>query len=176
MIDLDAALAAAQRPQKTVSLCLRGDLVAEIESLDEQIEKAEAERADSMGRTTELKRLRKRRDELVAEAEAEDSKYPFVITGLSDPEWQELISAHPARDDNDADGVFGYNTSTFFDALVRAALGSSVTEAQWIKLRDTLSSGQMEELRDAALKVSRRRVDIPKSPPSSADRRRSDAT
>lgn len=175
MIDLDAALAAAKRPQRTVHLCLRGDLVAEIELLDEQLAEAEKANAGNLAPTAGLKRMRKRRDELATEAEA--ANYPFVVTGLNDPEWRTLVAAHDTpREGNVLDEMFGFNTDTFFPEFVRRSLGSTVTDAQWAKLSEVLSSGQMEQLRDACMEVSRRKASVPKSRPSSDARQKSDET
>lgn len=168
-IDLDAALEAAKRPERVVRLCLRGDLKTEYDELREQLRAAEEKPTDSLNGNRDARELRGQ-IEAVRE-QMREASHPFKLRGLSKPEWRSLVAAHPPREGHDGDDVLGYNPVTFFDALIRACLTPKVTDAQWIKLQDTLTSGQYDELAGAAIAVSQQPVNVPKSLPASVETR-----
>jgi hypothetical protein len=144
MMDLAAALASARRPELTVALCLRGDLIAQIQDLERQL--------DGATKNKKVQSLQK---------EMQDATVVLRLRGLSNPEWHKLVAEHEPRDGNSGDKAFGFNVETFFPALIKACLQDRVSDEQWTQLQDTLSSGQFEELSNAAVAVSRRKVNVP---------------
>lgn len=174
MIDLNAALKAAKRPERIVRLCLRGDLVAEHQEKERRLVELNAQNRDSLAGNPEARALAEEVSAL--EAEMDEATYPFRVRGLSEPEWRAIVAANPAREEDEADATLGYNTDTFFDDLVKRCLVPAPSDEQWASMVEVLSSGQFEELRDAAIGASRRKVDVPKSLAASATLRKSDAT
>jgi hypothetical protein len=163
MIDLDSALADAKRPERTVSICLRGDLVAQIEDLERQLHDAMHDKPanDSLAGNQTARELAQQIE--AVRDQMRDATVVLRLRGLSNPEWHKLVAAHEPRDRNVGDKTFGYNVETFFPALIKACLEDRVSDEQWTRLQDTLSAGQFDQLATAALAVSRRQVDIPKS-------------
>jgi hypothetical protein len=160
MTDLDTALANAKRPERTVSICLRGDLQAEFEDLERQLQVEQQRPGDSLAGNPAVREIAEKMEAL--RQQMQDSTVVVRLRGLGNPEWRKLVQAHEPREGNDADAMFGYNEESFFPELVKACL-VDVTDAQWDKLYETITAGQFEELNNAALAVSRRKVDVPKS-------------
>ena len=158
---LDAVLASSRLPERTVPICLRGDLVASFEELERDLHAAqENPQNDSMAGNVEARAIAEQMEALRSDMLA--GTVTLRLRAVTNPKWNRLVADHEPRDGNAADKSFGYNHEAFFPALVRACL-VDVTEAQWVALYDAMSSGQFEQLSDAAVSVSRRRVDPPRS-------------
>ena len=163
MLDLDKALETASPQETTVTLCLRGDLQLQYEDLTERLAEARrrARGGDSLAGDPEVRDLA---EQLAAlEADMAEHSVELTLRGLSNPRWQRLVNDNPPREDNAGDRSMGYNVDAFFPAMVRACL-VGVSDEQWTRLYEAITSGQFERLSDAAVAVSRRRADVPKSP------------
>lgn len=98
---------------------------------------------------------------------------PFVLVTVGE-RYNELIEAHPPRRDPadakkiDPRDYQGYNSATFWKALIREAIESpEMTDERWEKLlngKARLSDVQWDKLANAALRVNRQDYDIPFSP------------
>jgi hypothetical protein len=172
--DFAALLAGAKLPERTVSICLRGDLVAEHEELERQLEKAEQSPASSLagnGADDLAERIEALQDEMQA------ASYTFRLRALPKPQWRQLIEAHPIRRDEqneilDADRYMLVNTETFPDALIRACLvDPELDDQQWSTLNGSLTDKKYDDLFEAAWGLNRREVDIPFSHAASRMRR-----
>jgi hypothetical protein len=132
-IDWKAVVAQAQPTTKVVRLCLRGDLVASLQAIQNRI--------DASGATPA--------PEDVAEAktlltEVEEATVTFTLKGLTRQAYRALEAKHPAPD-----GGGGWNMETFPEALVRACLTDPVVDAG-DPLFDVLTPGQVGVVFDAA--------------------------
>lgn len=173
-MSLDDLLNSAALPEKTVEVCLRGDLTAEVEDLERQMRDVRTN-AQTMAERGTVSALAQRIEEL--RREMQSSAVVFRLRGLNRAGWTALLRAHPPRKDDKVDAAMGYNVETFFSALIRACLlEPEVTDEQWERLEALLSSKQYDDLADAALTVSRRKVDVPFSFAASATLRTSDET
>lgn len=159
-------LAQATPPQRTVQICLRGDLVAQWEETARQLAKTKERDPGASLAGTGAGALARDLERLTAEMEP--FTVPFLLRGLSRPAYKALEAAHPPRQGPDgkvltADADDGVNVDTFWYALVRACVISpQVTGEQWAELFDQkLSDGQVNQLASAALLVSRGTVDVP---------------
>lgn len=171
MVDVDALLAQARRPEKTVSLCLRGDLQAEFERLDVEHAKAVSSATDSLagnGALAIAQEMEALRDQMA------ESTLTVTLRALPRAEYSALVLAHPERRDEAGDPFpvdrdNGFNVETFYPALIRACVvDPELTETQWSTLLDeTLSDRQFDELAYAAVGVNRGPVSVPFSPAAS---------
>lgn len=161
-MDLDAALAAAKMPERTVDLCLRGDLQALFESLESELRESRAAgtAVDSLAGDPHARELAEQITALQDDMAAHT--VTLTVRGITNPHWNKLVADCPVRDGNSTDRALGYDVDKFFPLLVKTCL-LDVTDEQWQKLYATISAGQFEALSDASLAVSRRRVDVPKS-------------
>lgn len=174
MAELSALLGSAALPERTVEVCLRGDLQAEVEELSRELQQARN------GATTLADRgdLRKLAEQIEKTREAMlESTVVFRLRGLNRTAYSNLLAAHPPRDGHTGDSAAGFDVDAFFPALIRACITEpDLTDEQWTHLLEVLSSGQFDSLYDAALAVCRRKVDVPFSFAASATLLASDET
>lgn len=170
-IDIDALLAEASLPERTVALCLRGDLQAEWEDLQRQLDVARRAKqidTDSLGDIDPTHALAERVGDLEQRMAAatltlrlralpQYAAKPEAVT------WARLWKQHPLGEDaEERDRTLGINTATFFPALVKACTVSpTMTEARWDALLGKLSDGQYSLLTTAAWVLNRGDVDVP---------------
>lgn len=169
-----AMLAEAKLPEKTVPVCLRGDLVAEFEKLDRQLEEVRRKPVDSLAGTGEggiIDAMEALREQM------REHTYDVVMRAKPKREWRALCSEHPPRKAEDGsvdqrDVLLGCNADTFYDAIVRQCMiDPEVDDQGWAEFEAALTDKQFEELADAAWSVNRRDVDIPFSPAASRQSR-----
>jgi hypothetical protein len=171
--DFKALLADAKLPEKTVPTCLRGDLVAEHEAAERELEQAQNQQGDSLAGSG-VGALADRIGALEAQMRA--STYPFRLRALPKPKWRALCAEHPPRRGEDGEVVdtdrIGVNAETFYDAIIRACLvDPQMDDTDWSALVDALTDRQYDELADAAWGLNRREVDIPFSRAASKAKR-----
>ena len=156
-------IAAAKLPEKSVPICLRGDLLSEWDTADAELmqisrtELVAPSLADGGRRRALAEQMEALREQMLAES------VQFRLRAVGRRRWTQLLAEHPPRDGVDSDRALGVNGETFFTAIVRACVVEPVlTEAQWAGLLDeTLTSAQFEALADAAWTLNRKGVDVP---------------
>lgn len=160
-----AMLAQAKLPERTVPICLRGDLVAQHEQLNEELELLEKKAVDSLAGNGGAE-LAERITEL--EEQMRESTYPFLLRAMPRHEYGAFRSKHPVRLNDDGKPVdlrdfkFEMNVDTGAEPLVRASLvDPEMSDEEWSQLSETLTDSQFEDLFLAAWTLNRRDVDIP---------------
>lgn len=166
-MDIDRLIASASRPRRSVSLCLRGDLVARIEQVDERIAGAKRRRRNSMAQE-DTASLEAERDALVEEAKA--ATVEFVLEGPPRSVVRQLMVDNPARDGDDDDRRAGYNRDAFSWGLLRAGLVEpELTDDQFVSLfgpedspgGGVLSAGQWGKIDQALAEVAYGGTSVP---------------
>lgn len=169
-VDVKALIRGSRRPERTVPLCLRGDLVAVHEGLERDLAEVIVGPQDDRltGANVKAKRIGAQIEKL--EKQMRDSTLVLRLRALSPSRWAELTAEHPPRkaDDgtvNDRD-VIGVNSSTFFDALIRESVVEPVLDDEdWDLLlgegEHGLTEGQHDTLSGAAWTLNKRDVDVP---------------
>lgn len=173
-------LAGAKLPERTVEICLRGDLVAEHEEAERQLEQAEKRPADSLagsGTGELVERIE------ALEAQMREETETFTLRALPHrrsarddrPTHTELKKAHPPRREDgeiiDADEV-GYNVDSFNEALVKLCTVDPVLDADdWAELFAVISEGQFAVLAMASIFLNRGDINVPFSHAASKAKR-----
>lgn len=160
-VDIKALLAEAALPERTVVVCLRGDLVAQHEQAERELEALPAQPATLAGDPDRLALA-----ELVADLEAQmrEAEVTFRLRALPRREWAGFLAAHPPRDGDKGDAVLGINIDTGFEAVLRTCVIDPVLDAgDWTRLLDVISDGQFERLALAAWRLCRGDVEVPLS-------------
>lgn len=162
-------LAEAKLPEKTVPICLRGDLAADFEEAERRLIEANKTRGDSLAGAPELGALAEQVEQL--REQMRQHFYTFRLRALPKRDWRALVAAHPPRRVDGPDGepevheddkYVGVNADTFFDAMIRACLvDPELDEQEWAHLAEVLSDKQYEALSTAAWGVNRSDVDVP---------------
>lgn len=173
--DFKALLAGAKLPERSVPICLRGDLAADHEALERQLGQAQKKVVDSLdgnGVGDLVDRIE------ALQAEMAEHTYPFRLRALPRADFRALFAAHPPRRDDEnniveADRNLGVNRDTFFDALIRACtIDPALEDAEWDELLGgRLTDRQFGDLEDAAWYLNRGEVDVPFSQAASLARR-----
>jgi len=173
-------LAAAKLPERTVEICLRGDLVAAHEEAERQLKLAEGKAADSLagsGAGPLIEQIE------ALEAQMQEASQVFTVRALPHrrspaddrPTHNELKKAHPPRRGTDGeiieDDGLGYNVETFNEALVRlCVVDPELDAADWDALLAVISEGQFAVLALACLLLNRGDIDVPFSQAASKAR------
>lgn len=159
-VELDVARTAAEAAKKSTAMRMLNE-DAPGTSEDARVAELEAER-----------------EALVAEAEENGEVTVVTLQALSKKDgksgrrrWNDLVSEHPPRDDNEADIELGINDSTFGEALVPLSIiDSSDQDLTVDDLLDEVSSAQFDLLYAVAFSLNRGVGSSPKSlrksPPS----------
>jgi hypothetical protein len=156
-------LAEAALPETTVQICLRGDLAADHELAERELEQAQKTATDSLagnGAAAIVERIEG------LEAQMREHTYDFRLRALRRPQWRDLVAAHPPRRSEDGEILLQdrtlVNSETFFDAMIRACLvDPELDDEDWKQLNDALTDMQYETLSEAAWALNRREVDVP---------------
>lgn len=159
-------MAGAKLPEATVPTCLRGDLAAEHEQLNAELEQLEAEAVDSLagnGGAELAERIRE------LEQEMRDSTYPIKLRALSRPDFRAFLAKFPPRLDAEGkasehplDGAYGIDTDAGFEYLVRVSIvDPELDDADFTELLSKLTDSQFESLVVAAWRLNKGDVDVP---------------
>lgn len=163
-VDFDAILADAKAPERTVDVCLRGDLHTAWQDVERRLAEAIAEASQSLAGTSELAQ------ELRAQVEAirdrmKAATVTFHLRALSKPKVDKIKLAHPPREDNKDDKAAGFDRDAVNNALIRACIYEpEMTDARWDRLvgeDGVLTQHQYLEILEAAMDLCFGPVDLP---------------
>lgn len=165
-------LKAAKLPERSITLQLRGDLVAEIEEMEREL--AEIAQVEV---TTKRMVGNPRAKELAALIEAKreemaDALFPMRLRALTPNAWRDLLRKHPPKKGQD----------TLVDVLpfMGEALPLSVISPDdmdsedWETLQTSIPTGEMTRLINTVWELNTQGADIPKSLLASVVNRPSD--
>jgi len=169
-----AMLAEARLPERTVEVCLRGDLVAEHEQAERELEAAERKASNSLagdGVGPIVDRIE------ALEQQMREHVIVFTLRALPRSAWRSLLSDHPPRVGSDGQVVdddrhIELNVDTFYVDLVRRSIvDPEIDDEDWAALTDRLTDKQFGDLAGAAWMLNRSEIDIPFSRAASRARR-----
>jgi hypothetical protein len=109
-----------KRAERDVAVCLDGTLVAQYEALDRESKQVQMDaNADPRLNSPHTKRLEDIKAEIADLAEKQRQEtVTFTLRALPRDVWEQLVSEHPAREDNDTDEQYGFNTDTLYSAAL----------------------------------------------------------
>jgi len=177
-------LKSAKLPERTVDICLRGDLQAEWEDLHRQLADAEAAAAKDkrLAGNTAVRAIGEQITAVQDQMRADT--IVFRMRALGRKGWDALLKQHPPRKDNNEDAQLGYNVDTFMEALIRTCTYSpdDLDDDTWRELLGDndderarlekagkptedgkLTEWQFAQLQNTALALNVRKVDVPNS-------------
>lgn len=148
MPNIEDILAQATPRQRTVQVCVRGDLASEVERLADEMETATKEWEPSS--IADEHPGRKLAAELKAAREAaKAAEVPFVLQFIGDRAYSDLLAAHPSDNPNEL-----FDDRTFPNALIVAAcVDPKMTAEQAAQLFEKVNRGEQKKLFDAAWEV-----------------------
>lgn len=156
MPDISEILKKARRRQKSVHLCLAGDLVADLEALERELAQAgDAWSPDSLAATDPRVTLAKK--VAAAREKVRKSYTEFRFQSLGDKEWSDLIAAHPGKEKG-----HGWDPETFPKALIAAcSVDPTMLPEQVGELFEILNEAQRAELFQCAFDVNSEAPGVP---------------
>ncbi|MFF0864158.1 hypothetical protein ACFYUV_20535 [Nonomuraea sp. NPDC003560] len=158
-----------KRPEKTVSICLAGDLQAEFEDLERDLQIARDQPADGTlagGANPMATQIAQQIMELRERMREHTTVFKF--RGLPRKEYSDLVAACPPSDEEREKGA-DVDWELFPVQLVAACCVShQMTPEEAGLLADELTDAQWESLYVAAFAVNKRAVDVPFSFAASA--------
>jgi hypothetical protein len=166
MADIEEILAGAKLPERTVPLCLRGDLQAEFEDLERKLAAAEAADDGTLAGNPAAREIAELMETL--RAQMREHERVFRLRAIDAKAYSNLIAEHPPTDEQRQQGQ-DTNWQTFPAALIAAcAIDPEMTVEQAEQLSGTVAYSQWDALFAAAYALNRRAVDIPFSVTASA--------
>lgn len=166
MSDIEAIISSAKRAEKTVRICVRGDLNARIDELEQQLADAQGWKKQTFADASPLRDLAEQIE--AARREMHEHEHAFTFRALPPKEWSDLLAEHPARD-SDTEKGYTFNLESFPAAAVSAcAVDPVMTVEQVDRLVEVLNQGQWDDLFTTVWRVNVRATDIPFSLAASA--------
>lgn len=168
--DITTMLGRAKLPETVVPTCLAGDLMAEWEQLERDLEQARAKQSDSLAGNGEgpiLDRMESLRGQM------QETTYPVRLRALPWREWRALCAEHPPRKTDegtvdDRDVMLQINAETFFPALTRRSIVKpEMDDDTYERFVDALTERQYGKLGGEAWSLNRSDVDVPFLPAGS---------
>ncbi len=167
-LSIGDVLARARKPEDSVTLCLRGDLVAEYEDLKRQLDGA-SEAVDSLGDVSPATAIRQRMADLAGEMVSES--VTFRLRAMPSMDWSDLFAEKPdiPTVPEGADNIPDEVARTFRDAwhnwLCAIMAGTCYEPAMTVEEADqlaiALSRPQWDEVTNAAYGINTVRQTIP---------------
>lgn len=178
-------LKSARLPERSVSICLRGDLVADIEVLEQELAKLVEERVTN-GRvaTSPQPRLDKAAEIQAKKAEMAESTIAFRVRALVPKKWRALTAKHQNKDGGlDLLGLMGDAIPVSVvepddldtEDWARLMGGTIEEDGETVEVEAVIPASELGKLIDAVWDLNMRGVSVPKSPLASAVNRTSSA-
>ena len=154
-MDINDVIAGAKLREQTVSLCMRGDLVA---AHAEASEALDALLRDGLSDSLAAPQVEAARKVRAIEDEMNAAATVFRVRALGDREYRAIKAAHPGRD-----GVQeAFNIDTYPAALIAASSADPVMTVPDVeRLFEVLNEGQRDELFGAAFTVNEGKQGVP---------------
>lgn len=174
--EFDQILASAKMPEKEIPLCLRGDLQAEWETLDAELNAGRTEQTATLAGPPPNVELAEKIQGL--EAEMAKAMVTLKLRAMGRTEWFALTAAHPPREDNVMDRIQGFNGASIWDEMIANTLIEPKLDKDRVtKLLDALTPGQVSRVANEAFELNRRdTVSVPFSLTASRITQSSNAT
>jgi hypothetical protein len=165
-------LAAAKLPERSVSICLRGDLVADINALERELAAEVAEQTTNkrLGSKSKAKELA---DAIEGKrAEMAESTLDMRLRALTAGRWRELVRKYPPTKD-DQTGL-GVDLLPFMGEAIPASVvePADMDEDDWQTFNDNVPPSEINRLMNLVWELNTQGVDIPKSRLASVVNRR----
>jgi len=166
MTAIEDLLAKVKPATASVRVCLRGDLLGDLDLINDDLEQYDEWEPASMSDSDPRTELRARKAEL--EDQMREASASFRFQSIGDKAWSDLLAAHPAREGKQDEE--NWDATTFPAALIAAsAVEPTMTVAQAEALLDGFTLNQRNSIFQTAMSACMRGVSIPFMPPSSAD-------
>lgn len=148
MASIEDILAKAKPRERTVMVCIAGDVAGELDRLQDELSRVSSDWEPQD--LTDVHPGRALAEQMKALREqARAAEVPFLLRYIGDKAYSDLMAAHPSSDDSQA-----FDSETFPRALIAASCVDPVmTEEQAAQLFEKINEGEIKKLFDAAWDV-----------------------
>jgi hypothetical protein len=154
-VTLHDLIAESKPVSRSVEVCLRGDLHADLEDATRDLAAA-IDAKDQPATDAATARVADLRRAMA------DAVVAVRFEAMPRAAWLALIAEHDPREGNATDERVGFNTETLYDAAIRGSWAApDIDPADLDALLDRLNAQQYSDLADAAFSVNARSVFIP---------------
>lgn len=165
-------------PERTYKLCVASTLVAEVQSLMNELEDvrtSEAAQRDGDEGSTRPRRMadspasqtiRARLEAL--QTEMSEHTGDLTLQGMTEGDWRMWVDAHPPREGNERDDQLAYgfcNADALVDALesfTHAWNGEPLAAGDWAFLASNCAPGDIKAIASTVVQMHEAVVDLPK--------------
>lgn len=157
--ELKTKMQQAQRAEKTVDICLRGDLQAEWDALNDTRTQLKRSGPDSLGdgRVAEIENQM----DAIAD-QMRESTIQLRFRALPRKDWFGLLEKHPPREGNSQDRALGLNQDSFFDDLIpRSLVDPELDKDTLSELLDLISGADYQNITLAVFSINQHEVSVP---------------
>lgn len=159
-------LKAAKLPERSLQVCLRGDLQAEFDELERQLHAARADTGPAgrrrVGEKSDALAIVEKQNAIREQMAAE--MLDIRVRALPRAEWAALIRKYPPQDDHAGDKAMGVNLEGLMaEAIPACVVDPTLDDDDWAALDAVLSSADYDRILSAVWDVNRSGVDVPKS-------------
>lgn len=159
-MSIDSILSNLKPVEAKVSICMRGELYADLDELTARLEQYDGWEQSSLSDVDPRIELRAKIAAL--RAEMDEHSQTFRFRALGGKEYSDLGAAHPPTKNDKGEDEGAWNAQTYPVALVAAAaIEPEMTVEQAGRLFDLLSLDQRTKVFMAAYRASNRSVDVP---------------
>lgn len=147
-MDISEIIAKAKPRERTVRICIAGDLAGRAEELGEKLARSQEDwEPDSLTDVHPGRAIAEEMREVREQVRA--AEVPFTLRYIGDKKYSDLIAAHPSDNDNEM-----FDDGTFPAALIAAScVEPEMSEEQAHALFEKLNQGEIKKLFDAAWDV-----------------------
>lgn len=155
----------AKLPERSVPICMRGDLVVEHEELCTRLAAAQMKNAGSLAGNSEAHALAE--DIAALERVMSESTVVFQLRALPRQTWATLVAAYPPRRDEGGRVLDSDSAGVHVDHFMEAVLEKAIVEPQLghddyrLLINERLTDAQYGQLTEAVWSLNRREVDVP---------------
>jgi hypothetical protein len=152
-------------PTEHVEVCLRPDLFNEHQLAQEALQEAKAKSLTTAKLSDKQKPLVEAAQKVKdIEAQIREASVWFRFRAIPVAEFRALCDNHPPRANNDVDLFAGFHRDKVLDELVfKSMYEPEFDDESWDEMQRALSTGEYDQLREAANRVNRGVVEAPKS-------------
>jgi hypothetical protein len=145
---IEEILARAKPREKTIRVCLAGDLAGEAERLQDELSRVSEDwEPDDLTAVHPGRAIAEQLKTVHEQVRAAEE--PFVFRYIGDRAYSDLLAAHPSENSQEA-----FDSEAFPRALVAASCVQPVmTEEQVVELFEVINEGEIKKLFDAAWDV-----------------------
>jgi hypothetical protein len=161
-LGIDEMLAARKMPQRSIPVCMRADVLADIEELERQINSLRSDNDDprlAAGNTASADELAHE----IRDLEAEAAKYTVALRlqAVEREEWNRFVDTHTSEND---DGTRKLDLSALTVDIFPKMLVSPLMDAdQQARFLRGLTEGQWEEVMQLVFELNRNKITVGKS-------------